>query len=69
MSATSAVRLTSSVRPDDNRDTVRTRLQAYYKETSPLIGYYHAKGKLHSVDGMGEIDAVTGEIEAVLARL
>ncbi|MFN3634506.1 MAG: adenylate kinase [Rhizobium rhizophilum] len=56
-------------RPDDNRDTVRTRLQAYYKETSPLIGYYHAKGKLHSVDGMGEIDAVTGEIEAILARL
>ena len=56
-------------RPDDNRDTVRTRLQAYYKETSPLIGYYHAKGKLHSVDGMGEIDAVTGEIEAILAGL
>lgn len=56
-------------RPDDNRETVRTRLQAYYKETSPLIGYYHAKGKLHSVDGMGEIDAVTGEIEAVLAKL
>ncbi len=44
-------------------------LQAYYKETSPLIGYYHAKGKLHSVDGMGEIDAVTGEIEAILAKL
>jgi adenylate kinase len=56
-------------RPDDNRETVRTRLQAYYKETSPLIGYYHAKGKLHSVDGMGEIDAVTAEIEAVLARV
>lgn len=56
-------------RPDDNRDTVRTRLQAYYKETSPLIGYYHAKGKLHSVDGMGEIDVVTGEIEAILAKL
>lgn len=56
-------------RPDDNRDTVRTRLQAYYKETSPLIGYYHAKGKLHSVDGMGEINAVTGEIEAILAKL
>ncbi|MDH4440209.1 MAG: adenylate kinase [Rhizobium sp.] len=55
-------------RPDDNRETVRTRLQAYYKETSPLIGYYHCKGKLHSVDGMGEIDAVTAEIEAILAR-
>ncbi|MCJ7996584.1 adenylate kinase [Rhizobium cremeum] len=56
-------------RPDDNRDTVRTRLQAYYKETSPLIGYYYAKGKLHSVDGMGEIDNVTADIEAILAGL
>ncbi|MHB0954104.1 MAG: adenylate kinase [Allorhizobium sp.] len=56
-------------RPDDNRDTVRTRLQAYYKETSPLIGYYYAKGKLQSVDGMGEIDAVTADIEAILATL
>ncbi|MVA26507.1 adenylate kinase [Agrobacterium vitis] len=56
-------------RPDDNRDTVKTRLQAYYKETSPLIGYYYAKGKLHSVDGMAEIDQVTAEIEAVLSGL
>lgn len=56
-------------RPDDNRETVRTRLQAYYKETSPLIGYYYAKGKLHSVDGMGEIDNVTADIEAILAGL
>lgn len=56
-------------RPDDNRETVKTRLQAYYKETSPLIGYYHAKGKLHSVDGMGEINSVTAEIETVLAKL
>lgn len=56
-------------RPDDNRDTVKTRLQAYYKETSPLIGYYYAKGKLHSVDGMAEIDQVTAEIETVLSGL
>ena len=33
-------------RPDDNPETVRTRLQDYYKETSPLIGYYYAKGLL-----------------------
>jgi adenylate kinase len=56
-------------RADDNRETVVTRLQAYYKETSPLIGYYYAKGKLHSVDGMADIDEVTGEIEAILAKL
>jgi len=56
-------------RADDNADTVRTRLQAYYKETSPLLGYYYAKGLLKGVDGMAEIDAVTEEIEAVLAGL
>ena len=56
-------------RPDDNPETVRTRLQAYYKETSPLLGYYYAKGLLRPVDGMAEIDAVTAEIEEVLASL
>lgn len=45
-------------RPDDNAETLRTRLQAYYKETSPLIGYYYAKGLLRKIDGMGEIGAV-----------
>ncbi|MEM8750217.1 MAG: adenylate kinase [Pseudomonadota bacterium] len=56
-------------RPDDNADAMRTRLQVYYKETSPLIGYYHAKGKLRTVDGMGSIDGVTEEIAGVLSRL
>jgi adenylate kinase len=56
-------------RPDDNRETVVTRLGAYYKETSPLIGYYYAKGKLQSVDGMADIDHVTGAIEGILSKL
>ncbi|SSC72650.1 unnamed protein product [Ciceribacter sp. T2.26MG-112.2] len=56
-------------RPDDNAETMTTRLQDYYKKTSPLIGYYYAKGILKSVDGMAEIDAVTADIEAVLAKL
>ena len=33
-------------RADDNADAVRVRLMAYYRQTAPLIGYYHAKGKL-----------------------
>ncbi|MEM9107362.1 MAG: adenylate kinase [Pseudomonadota bacterium] len=56
-------------RPDDKPETVRTRLQAYYKETSPLLGYYYAKGLLRGVDGMADIDVVTAEIEGVLATL
>ena len=48
-------------RPDDNAETLRARLQAYYKETSPLIGYYYAKGMLSVVNGMADIDTVTAE--------
>jgi adenylate kinase len=55
-----------SRRADDNEESLRTRLLAYYKQTSPLVGYYHAKGLLHRVDGMGEVDAVSAEIVAVL---
>jgi len=56
-------------RADDRPEAVKDRLWVYYKETAPLIGYYHAKGKLHTVDGMAEIDAVTEEIETVLRSL
>ncbi len=56
-------------RPDDNAEAMRTRLQVYYKETSPLIGYYYAKGRLKTVDGMGTIDAVGDEIAAVLSKI
>ena len=56
-------------RPDDNAETMKTRLLAYYKETSPLIGYYFCKGSLKSVDGMEPIDKVASEIERVLAAL
>ncbi len=53
-------------RADDNAETVRNRLMAYYRETAPLIGYYFAKGTLKSVDGMAPIGEVTRQIEAVL---
>jgi adenylate kinase len=56
-------------RPDDNAETVRTRLEAYYKQTSPLIGYYYAKGKLRKVDGMADFEEVTAAIEKVLSDL
>ena len=54
-------------RADDNEESLKTRLMAYYKQTSPLIGYYYAKGDLKSVDGLGEIEAVAGDIKAALA--
>lgn len=53
-------------RADDNEESLRTRLMEYYKKTSPLLGYYHAKGTLQWVPGLGEIDAVAAGISAVL---
>ena len=55
-------------RPDDNADAVRTRLLVYYRETSPLIGYYYAKGLLHSIDGMADIARVGAAIESILKK-
>lgn len=53
-------------RADDNADSLKVRLLAYYKQTSPLIGYYHAKGLLRTVDGLAEIDVVAASIAAIL---
>lgn len=49
-------------RADDNAESLRTRLMEYYKQTSPLIGYYYAL-RMHSrVDGLGEIDDIKAAV-------
>jgi adenylate kinase len=53
-------------RPDDNAETVTRRLMIYYRETSPLIGYYYCKGNLKSVDGMAAIPDVLAALESAL---
>ena len=55
-------------RADDNAEALKTRLMAYYKQTSPLIGYYYAKDMLSTVDGLGAMDEVKGAIAGVLDR-
>jgi adenylate kinase len=59
---------TDSVRrKDDAPETVRERLLVYYRETSPLVGYYYCKGKLRMVDGMAPIDEVAAAIGGILS--
>ena len=53
-------------RADVNADALKTRLMEYYKKTSPLIGYYYAKGQLSTVDGLAEMDAVAVALAKVL---
>ena len=64
--AAEAIAAGGTARADDNAESLKTRLMEYYKKTSPLLGYYYAKGDLSSVDGLGEIDAVAAEINGVL---
>lgn len=45
-------------REDDNPETVRHRLYTFYKETSPLIGYYFAQGLLTEIDGERSVEEV-----------
>ena len=49
-------------RADDNEESLKTRLMEYYKQTSPLVGYYYCKGIYGRVDGLAEMDAVKAEI-------
>jgi adenylate kinase len=55
-------------RADDNEATLKTRLMEYYKKTSPLIGYYYAKGQLSAVDGLAEVETVAQAIASVLDK-
>ena len=62
--AKEAIAAGKEARADDNEESMRTRLMEYYKKTSPLIGYYHAKGALKAIDGLASID----EVQASLAN-
>lgn len=54
-------------RDDDKPDTVRNRLYVYYKQTSPLVGYYFAKQLLATINGNQPINDVYAELEPLLA--
>ena len=65
--AAEAVAAGGKARADDNAESLKIRLMEYYKKTSPLLGYYYAKGDLTSLDGLGTMDAVAADIQKVLS--
>jgi adenylate kinase len=56
-------------RADDTRDTVAARLEAYHRQTAPILPHYEAQGLLRRVDGMADIDEVARQIDQVLASV
>jgi adenylate kinase len=58
-----------AVRPDDNPDVFRTRLDAYRRQTAPLSDYYRQTGELRPVDGMASVEEVSAAIDQILAEV
>ena len=56
-------------RADDRRETVSARLEAYHQQTAPILPHYRGLARLHTVDGMAEMDHVTIAIERILTDL
>ncbi|HLK23530.1 MAG TPA: adenylate kinase [Caulobacteraceae bacterium] len=61
-----AKRFADEGRSDDNPESFKVRLAAYNAQTAPLLPHYLAQGKLVELDGMGSIEEVAREIDAVL---
>ena len=55
-------------RPDDNEQTVRTRMAEYRAKTAPILPFYEEKGLVRMVDGMAGVDEVAAAIDAILDR-
>ncbi len=55
-------------RPDDNAETVRTRMAEYRAKTAPILPLYAARGLLSEIDGMADISQVSAAIETLLRR-
>jgi adenylate kinase len=55
-------------RPDDNEQTVRTRMAEYRAKTAPILPLYEARGIVTRIDGMADIDEVTAALQRTLAR-
>jgi adenylate kinase len=53
-------------RPDDNEQTVRTRMAEYRAKTQPILPYYEQRGLIRRVNGMASVEEVGAEIDAIL---
>lgn len=53
-------------RSDDNETTVRNRLKVYEEQTSPLVSYYKAQGKLRTAKGVGSINEIFKTVSDII---
>ena len=56
-------------RADDHEDVVRNRLDTYEKMTADLLPFYEKAGLLKRIDGVGDVEQVTGRVVTALEQL
>lgn len=61
-----AKRFAEQGRADDNPESFKVRLQAYFDQTAPLVEYYKGQGKLVGIDGMADIETVATSIATAI---
>ncbi len=54
------------IRPDDQEDTVRKRLDVYHEQTAPLISYYNEKSILNKINAEGNIETIKTRVKEVI---
>jgi len=62
------IRFEAEHRKDDNPDVVRDRLQIYAQETAPVADFFARRGKLQVINGVGDLDEVTGRVRSALSN-
>ena len=55
-------------RPDDNPETFKTRVDAYMRQTRPLVPYYQQHGCMTEIDGMAPVEVVARQIDEAMER-
>ena len=58
----------TSGRADDNLETIKSRLEVYHNQTSPLIEWYKNEGKRHQVNGVGSLEEIHANLCAIIDR-
>lgn len=61
-------RMLARQRADDNPEVFAKRIASFEAQTAPLLHYYDQQGKLATIDGLGDADAVFGRVQRALAR-
>ena len=53
-------------RPDDNSDALKSRLDAFHKQTQPVINYYQSQGKVATINANQPLATVGGGVKKAM---